>query len=238
MCAASVLHSGASVGLEFSSTPEQVSVVELFTSEGCSSCPPADRWLSSLKQDPDLWHRFVPLAFHVDYWDYIGWRDRFASPQCSARQRSYARRGGVSTVYTPGFIVNGREWRGWFHGAKQPESNTKIGTLTVVNENDSVTVSFSPVDDRGRYDANVALLGANLASEITAGENHGRQLKHDFVVLRQQQFELSPDGGNHTGRIELEGPDDGPEPAAIAAWVTEHGRLTPLQATGAWLSQD
>ena len=72
--------------LSAKSPAEQVGLLELYTSEGCSSCPPADRWLSKLKGEPKLWRNIIPLAFHVDYWDYIGWEDRFASPAYTARQ--------------------------------------------------------------------------------------------------------------------------------------------------------
>jgi hypothetical protein len=86
--------------LEFESSAARVSLLELYTSEGCSSCPPADRFVNGLKSDRRLWREVVPVAFHVDYWDYIGWQDRFASPQYSERQRSYARSGYVKGVYT------------------------------------------------------------------------------------------------------------------------------------------
>ena len=76
---------------KFESTSQQTALLELYTSEGCSSCPPADRWLSKLKNEEGLWTRFIPVALHVDYWDYIGWKDRFASPEYSNRQRKYAK---------------------------------------------------------------------------------------------------------------------------------------------------
>lgn len=98
----------------FSSGEKQTALLELYTSEGCSSCPPADRWLSSLKSKEGLWEEFIPIALHVDYWDYIGWQDRFASKQYSQRQRQYAREQSLKTVYTPGFVYNGKEWRNWF----------------------------------------------------------------------------------------------------------------------------
>ena len=80
-----------------------VVVVELFTSQGCSSCPPADKYLGRLAGNPDV----IALALHVDYWDYIGWTDQFGSPQFTARQKAYARAEGSNTIYTPQFIVNG-----------------------------------------------------------------------------------------------------------------------------------
>ena len=84
----------------------QTPVVELYTSEGCSSCPPADRWLSTLKGQP-----VVAQAFHVGYWDYIGWVDRFASPAHTTRQRDLAARNGLNNIYTPQLVRDGRDWR-------------------------------------------------------------------------------------------------------------------------------
>jgi hypothetical protein len=80
------------------------------------SCPPADEWLGRQKEATELWQRLIPLAFHVDYWDYLGWWDRFASAEFSQRQRDYRHSGGLGSVYTPGVVVNGQEWRGWYRG--------------------------------------------------------------------------------------------------------------------------
>ncbi len=90
-------------------------IIELFTSEGCSSCPPADAYLSQFSTSEDLWQGIIPLAYHVDYWDYIGWKDRFAHPSFSQKQRLYRSYGVVASVYTPGFVVDGKEWRGFFN---------------------------------------------------------------------------------------------------------------------------
>ena len=87
-------------------------VVELYTSEGCSSCPPADRWLSTLKE-PVTQGRAVVQAFHVGYWDYIGWVDRFATPAHTSRQRRIAATNRLSSIYTPQLVKNGRDWRNW-----------------------------------------------------------------------------------------------------------------------------
>ena len=76
--------------IQFQSPERQVALVELYTSEGCSSCPPAESWLSGLKEKPGLWSEFVPVAFHVDYWNYLGWRDKWSSKEYSDRQRDYA----------------------------------------------------------------------------------------------------------------------------------------------------
>ncbi|MCW8988476.1 MAG: DUF1223 domain-containing protein, partial [Gammaproteobacteria bacterium] len=86
-------------------------LIELYTSEGCSSCPPAEKYLNNFTKKKDLWKTWIPVAFHVDYWDYIGWKDRFAEKKFAQRQRQYAQLKRASTVYTPAFMVNGDSWR-------------------------------------------------------------------------------------------------------------------------------
>ena len=127
------------------STAKQVALIELYTSEGCSSCPPADKWLTSLKSSPDLWTQWVPVAFQVDYWNYLGWDDAFAKPAFSNRQRLYNRQQSIST-YTPGFIVDGREWRGWFRGKslEGAKFSDEPGVLKATIEGEQVSVEFSP----------------------------------------------------------------------------------------------
>jgi hypothetical protein len=96
------LHAGEPI---FQSDKTQTALVELYTSEGCSSCPPAEEWFSTLSANPGLWKQFVPVAFHVDYWDDLGWKDSFATPAYTQRQRDYAAAWGSSSVYTPGFVL-------------------------------------------------------------------------------------------------------------------------------------
>src|SRR6478672_1752441 len=104
----------------FESGPQKVHLIELFTSEGCSSCPPAEAWLSKLKTNARLWKDFVPVAFHVDYWDNLGWPDRFAAKPWTERQRTYATAWNTTTVYTPEFVLDGREW----HAGEIPLAST------------------------------------------------------------------------------------------------------------------
>src|SRR5262249_16851954 len=87
-------------------------LVELYTSEGCSSCPPADKWLTSLAK-PEMKGRVVPVAFHINYWDYIGWKDAYADARYTARQEDFAKATGAHSVYTPQVVLGGRDWRGW-----------------------------------------------------------------------------------------------------------------------------
>lgn len=217
----------------FTSKPSRAHLLELFTSEGCSSCPPAEAWLSKLKTASGLWTDFVPLAFHVDYWDRLGWRDPFAAKAWTARQYAYSASWKSSSVYTPGFVLDGREWR----NSGTPTASTEMaGVLKVAFDNpDRVTVSFQPTKGDGRaFAAHVARLGFDVRISVKAGENSGRQLLHDFVVLSLAQAPLSD------GVAEVSLPADPKSSGqitrhAIVAWVTESGGMEPLQAVGGWL---
>ncbi len=223
----------------WSSTVERVTLVELYTSEGCSSCPPADAWLSGLKRDPRLWHNIVPLAFHVDYWDYLGWKDRYANAEFSQRQRRYAALAHARTVYTPGFFVNGREWRGFFRRAPLTEpAREAIGVLNLSHSGKTVfDADFRPVvqlDDELML--NFAILGLGIQSEIGAGENTGRKLSHDFVVLDYHTRVAKENDGRYQWRVEIpEWPGDTGHAQAVAAWITKTKDPTPLQAVGGML---
>ena len=139
----------------FGSGPQQTALIELYTSEGCSSCPPAEAWMSRLKDSPGLWKQFVPIAFHVDYWDRLGWRDRFSSQRWTERQRRYASLWQSESVYTPAVVVNGREQRG-LPGASLSQPNEKqAGVLDVTtsdgkNFSDRVSTRRKEVDPIGR----------------------------------------------------------------------------------------
>ena len=226
--------------VSFQSPLERVTVVELYTSHGCSSCPPADAWLRRLEHDPGLWRQVIPLAFHVDYWDYLGWRDRFADAAFSQRQRDYRRSGGLGSVYTPGLLVNGQEWRGWFWGRSLPEGEPRqVGRLTLELPADGdATLRFTPGPDwrSTGLQAHIALLGNGVKSQIGAGENRGRELEESFVVLAHGKSAVSPDA--HAWRLELpavEPLQDGRR--AIVAWVSGEKAPTPLQAVGGWLPE-
>ena len=221
----------------FESTEKQTSLLELYTSEGCSSCPPADRWLSTLKQEDGLWQTFIPLAFHVDYWDYIGWEDRFASPAHTARQRIHAQEQSMRTIYTPGFMYNGKEWRQWFvrRYLDFPETGT-VGKLTVDINQQTASVTFNPAAAGGVHlDVNIALLGFDLETQVKAGENVCDVLKHDFVVLGSARNARTPRWGEYTVMIQLpERSNDAPK-YGVVVWVSPAGSQRPLQAVGGWL---
>ena len=222
------------------SSENQVALLELFTSEGCSSCPPAEKWLSGLKTAPGLWKNFVPVALHVDYWDYLGWRDPWGSKNYSDRQRLYAESWHSDSIYTPGFVLNGKEWRDWSRLKDGPRSSeAKAGVLKISSEDlRRWQVSFAPVSDAKReYEVHAALLANGLSSDVKAGENRGRRLNHDFAVTALAKSSLRIEGtGAAQGELVLAATVNAqPGRMAIAAWVTRVGGLEPLQAVGGWL---
>jgi peptide-methionine (R)-S-oxide reductase len=221
------------------SGPSRVALLELFTSEGCSSCPPAEEWFSKLANDPRLWKDVVPVAFHVDYWDHLGWTDVFASADFSERQRDYAAAWNSDRVYTPGFVWNGGEWRGWFDRQPVPATRGDAGVLTASITEEGVEVSFAPATPvDGKLVAHVAVLGMGLERKVKAGENEGRTLRHDFVVLDYQTVAVAAKDGAWTGRAAWRAPKE-PAPArhALAVWVsTERGE--PIQAVGALVAPE
>jgi hypothetical protein len=162
---------------EVRSGPLAPVVVELYTSEGCNSCPPADRWLSTLKGRTDV----LPLAFHVDYWDRLGWVDRFASATHTERQQLKQRGSGARFIYTPQVLANGMDWRRWPSSLPAPRPSQ----VEVVLSREGRTV-HAHVAPRGGAAMELAgywaVVEHGLVSRVKAGENAGATLHHDHVV--------------------------------------------------------
>ena len=216
--------------LVLNSGTRQVTLLELYTSQGCSSCPPAERWLNEYFDDEDLWATVVPVAFHVDYWDYIGWKDTYATPEYGERQRDYARAGKARTVYTPGLFANGREWRGWTLRLNPRASDREPGYLSVVIAVRRLLATFE--DTAAPLVLHVALLCYGIETRVERGENRKRTLAQDFVVLAHATH------ASLTGRWEVPVPESahtGASHYGIAVWVSEPGNPAPLQAVGGWL---
>ena len=210
----------------FESGPPKTHLIELFTSQGCSSCPPAEAWLSKLKTEPRLWKDFVPIAFHVDYWDRLGWRDPFAAKEWTARQYQYSEAWKNESVYTPGFVLDGREW---MERTVPKSSSEKPGALKLSIVNGRVIAEFVSADGAMKdVDLHVATLGFDLITKPTAGENSGRNLGQDFVVLSLTNQKMS--GGKSDFALN---PDS--RAGAIAAWVSAPNQIAPIQAVGGWL---
>jgi hypothetical protein len=178
-----------------SSGPQRVALLELYTSEGCDSCPPADRWLSELPVRGYSQERVVTLAFHVDYWNDLGWTDPFSRPQYSERQKAASVRNRARVVYTPQILLNGKDYR---RPLLFDDLNDRLGTLNRDVARARISVQLD-ADDRGGLrvaataevaeaaardttQAWVALYENNLSNQVTRGENRGRRLRHDFVV--------------------------------------------------------
>lgn len=155
-------------------------VIELYTSEGCSSCPPADRWLSTLKASAAS-GRAVVQAFHVGYWDYIGWVDRFASPAHTTRQRQLAGQNGLSGIYTPQVVRNGRDWRDWAK-ALDVREQARARIALQRNTGDAFEAFVTPQEGVGAWSAYWTVTEHGHSSKVKAGENAGELLQHDFVV--------------------------------------------------------
>ena len=224
--------------MKFTSGTKQVSLLELYSSEGCRSCPPAEAWLNKLKDAPDLWKNFAPLAFHVDYWDSLGWKDRWSSPAFSERQRDYAKLWRSENIYTPEFVLNGQEWRNWFGLRGAPSSSANVGVLEINFTNTNRwSASFTPTGaTNGSYEIHAALLAGGLVSEVKAGENRGRTLPHEFAVVDLVQLGMTTSNGVVRGKFILNTARHASEKnLAVTAWVTRAGEITPLQATGGWL---
>jgi hypothetical protein len=172
------------------SPPHTVALLELYTSEGCSSCPPADRFISSLAARPGLAQQVVPLALHVDYWDYIGWKDRFATRDYTERQRWLSGLAHSKTIYTPEIFVSSHELRDWNTSARLSDAlqrvNAKPAQADIVLRQRERTGKTAAVDVEVRAPAGgklfVALFENGLSSNVKSGENSGTTLKHDYVV--------------------------------------------------------
>jgi hypothetical protein len=181
----------------------------------------------------------VPLAFHVNYWDRLGWPDRFASRDATQREYAHAAAWKSASVYTPCFVRDGIEWR---TNAKTLEATKeKAGVLSLVLANNDVCrVEYAPTKPVAgeKLDVHVALLGGGLSSRLTAGENRGETLRHEFVVLAFETNALhaGPAGGGYAVECSLPRAKIVDVPRlAVATWVTRRGELQPMQATGGWL---
>lgn len=199
---------------EAKSQPHRVALLELYTSEGCSSCPPADKWLSKLAGKGIDADKLVPLSLHVDYWNYIGWRDPYSSSQYTARQRKVARHNRLRSIYTPQMVLNGRDYRAW----RRQEITSKLNETNSLPAAANLNLAWSeqqsgsdqslsiklhaklnPPHATAQPVVNLVIFENNLISHVNAGENDGRSLKHDYVVRRLLKYPFAV-GREHVER--------------------------------------
>ena len=200
----------------------RASLLELYTSEGCSSCPPADRWLSQLPANSGV----VPLAFHVDYWDRLGWRDPFAQAAFSQRQRD--RNSGLGWVYTPQVMLDGKDFRAWHRGLPARSNAPAEASLALTLKQNperidaEAAIRFSTPAAGRDATLYLALVESRLVSKVTAGENAERTLHHDHVV-RQLIGPLDPRQARHSFRLQ---PGWKSADLGVAAFVLDAGGAT------------
>ncbi|MFI7219535.1 DUF1223 domain-containing protein [Micromonospora maritima] len=211
--------------------PDGFAVVEMFTSQGCDSCPPAEEVLSGIDRDArERGERVYTLGFHVDYWDHLGWADPYGAAAHTLRQEAYARAFGSGGLYTPQMIVNGtvefvgsdrRRAASAIDAALATPPGTPL-TLAVVEAGDGRVVldyGTGPLPEQARL--NVALVERGLENDVPRGENAGRRLRQDTVVRAFRSAELDVE----RGRVELDLPT-APDPrrASVVGYVQQGDR--------------
>ena len=214
----------------------RVNLMELYTSEGCSDCPPAEAWLSQFTDDKRLWKELVPVAFHVDYWDTPSWRDPFDNSAYTTRQHEISAHAGDTTIYTPEFVVNGQEWQGFFDQTPfyMPEE-PKVGVLSLRADGGRVSLHFSPGAPSGaRLEAHAVLLAFGVDMHVGGGENKGATLRHDFLVVAYGHAGMGAKDGGYDAQLILSPVRVKAARYALAAWVSAADNPTPLQAVGGW----
>ena len=229
-----VLSASGLAATRLESGEQQVSLLELYTSEGCSSCPPAENWLAQRYGKLDEWRRVVAVAFHIDYWDQLGWKDPFAKPEFTSRQQLYSASWKSGSVYTPCFVLNGQEWPGWFRGEALPSGQQAVtGNLEAVVRGDTVEARFAPTTKSKEYVIFVAPLALQTSSDVRAGENRGRHLSHNFVALSLSSTKMEARDSAFGALLQV--PLSSAQ--AIAIWITLDHSLVPIQAVGGLLEK-
>jgi hypothetical protein len=215
-------------------------VVELFTSEGCSSCPPADRLVEQLQIDNPNAPLYI-LAYHVDYWDHQGWKDRFSSRQYSNRQQQYVNWLNLSSLYTPQIVVNGQS-----ENIGSDEGATVQAINNALSQHPQGTVSLSATKKENGLEVNyqfngetngtvilLALVQKKAESRVTAGENTGRHLPHVQIVRELEQ----EDTRNHHQLLIPTPADFKPEEYELIAFVQNKKNGKIIAATKSNLHQ-
>lgn len=215
-------------GLTMKEFGNGIAVVELFTSEGCSSCPPADRLLSKIAAENK--NVFV-LSYHVDYWDYLGWKDQFSQSIFTDRQRQYAQHFKLKSIYTPQVVINGEQE---FVGSDEQRLKSSLSRYTVLASVDVNVVRKNAISIDVMYKLNiteplqlhVALIQPNAVTEIKRGENSGRTLHHANIVLHLTTHDVK----SANGKMEIEVPDSLKDKEIVLLLFTQHEKDNRITA--------
>jgi len=223
------------------SGPRTTALVELYTSEGCDSCPPADRWLSSTLPADVNSANAVALAFHVDYWDRLGWKDRFAMPAWTERQYTMAHANRSRLVYTPQILVQGHDFQDW----RGKGTTTALAAIAAKPARAQIAVEARPQRDAITVKASasvpgsgerknaalfVALTDSRLVSDVKAGENAGVRLTHDHVVRALRGGIPVNAGGEVAADVTFPVPAESGSSPAVVAFVQNTDNGDVLQA--------
>ena len=223
------------------SGPNTAALVELYTSEGCDSCPPADRWFSAFASHPSP--LVVPVAFHVDYWDYLGWKDAYAEPRYTRRQQDLGRLSGARAIFTPQVVLSGRDfaWRSAdssraFEAIQLKPARANLEITSEGVSSARVHATLVPGVRPGDLVVHVATTQSGIVTDVKAGENKGETLRHDFIV-RDLATERRWSGGSVPSidaRIEFTPRGDWkPERMSVVAFVQDTYTGEVLQALSA-----
>jgi hypothetical protein len=217
-------------------------LVELYTSEGCDSCPAADRWLAAQFPAADTGTQALALAFHVDYWDRLGWTDRFASAAYTQRQYAAMRANGATFVYTPQVLLQGHDLQAWQDaGASAARSAARAPARATIaldarrsTDKTTVSVDVQLADASMRTDAQVVVAYADsgLSSDVRAGENRGKRLLHDHVVRALQAAGGADDHGHLSATFQFAQPREAGTAPTLVAFVQRLSNGDVLQSLG------
>lgn len=202
-------------------------LIELFTSESCSSCPPAEKWLNKLKSHPGLFKTIVPVEFHVNYWNHLHWKDPFSKQKYTDRQRAYASLHGTKTIFTPQILLNGKtNLRS--HSPYPKANNNKAPNLKISYYPEVFKLKLKIESNKtSEFICEAAFLGGNFSNKIPVGENSGKTLSHEFVALNLESSLSKNKNCNFQFKKHSNYKNK-----SIAVWIKDLKTKEILQATG------
>ena len=222
----------------FESGKTQVKLLELYTSQSCSSCPPAENWLNQFYKSNFLWKKVVPVAYHVTYWNHLSWEDQFSKEEFSAKQRKYSSITG-SGVYTPQFVLAGKDYRNWRHKSLRDtiNSNEEVGNLkAIISEKGKVKIEFTPNAKLNieYLVCNMAFIINNQTTKVKSGENAGETISQNFITKEWKASSAKKSQNKFLCEFDI----PNLQYDSIAFWVMNPKTQEVIQAAGGHLSQD
>ncbi|MEC9282901.1 MAG: DUF1223 domain-containing protein [Bdellovibrionota bacterium] len=215
---------------DYVSAENKVHLIELYSSEGCSSCPPAERQIASLLKHDALWKNFVPLNFHVDYWNRLGWVDPYSQKVFSQRQYEYSRTWGIRKVYTPAFVINAKNSGPSLNLPSKSKEKAKLQIL-VSHKFNEFSVKIKGHEKKRKYKVHFAYMANGLISHVNSGENKGRTLEQNFAVLDLKTKNAS----SEVAVFQINAAKVKAKSFSFAVWVTYEDDTEILQSIGAKL---